>query len=136
MYVERNEIIILIMIEKFNTNKIWTDLTVLTVFFGIFFLLGIGDRNFSTPDEGRYVEIPREMVVSNDFVTPRLNGLKYFEKPPLFYWVEASVIKVFGLSELSTRSVVAVIALIGCLLTYIFGNTFFGRLSGLFGSIH
>ena len=50
---------------------------------------GLQDRALTRPDEGRYAEIPREMAVSGDWVTPRLNGLKYFEKPPLQYWATA-----------------------------------------------
>jgi 4-amino-4-deoxy-L-arabinose transferase-like glycosyltransferase len=50
----------------------------------IFFGYELGNRHFAHPDEGRYVEIPREMVVTGDYVTPHLNGLKYFEKPALF----------------------------------------------------
>jgi len=42
-------------------------------------------RKLQHPDEGRYAEIAREMAVSGDWVTPRLNGIKYFEKPPLQY---------------------------------------------------
>ncbi len=55
------------------------------------------------PDEGRYAEIPREMLATGDFVTPRLNGLLYFEKPPLFYWAVAVSFRLFGESELAAR---------------------------------
>jgi 4-amino-4-deoxy-L-arabinose transferase-like glycosyltransferase len=55
------------------------------------------------PDEGRYAEIPREMTVSGDRVTPRLDGLKYFEKPPLIYWATAATYSVFGVTEWTAR---------------------------------
>ena len=60
-------------------------------------------RPMLDPDEGRYAEIPREMVASGDWVTPRFNDLKYFEKPPLQYWATATVYSVFGLHEWSSR---------------------------------
>src|ERR1700733_4161652 len=60
-------------------------------------------RPLVDPDEGRYAEIPREMVAAGDWITPRLNGLKYFEKPPLQYWATAASYSVFGLSEWTAR---------------------------------
>ena len=60
-------------------------------------------RRLVHPDEGRYAEIAREMVVSGDWVTPRLNGLKYFEKPPLQYWATALAYKAFGIHEWTAR---------------------------------
>ena len=60
-------------------------------------------RPMLDPDEGRYAEIPREMVASGDWVTPRLDGLKYFEKPVLQYWATASVYSLVGLSNWSSR---------------------------------
>jgi 4-amino-4-deoxy-L-arabinose transferase-like glycosyltransferase len=60
-------------------------------------------RPWFDPDEGRYAEIPREMVASGDWLTPRLDGLKYFEKPPLQYWATAAAYSVFGLSEWTSR---------------------------------
>lgn len=49
----------------------------------------LGSRPLAVPDEGRYSEIPREMVATGDYITPRLNGVKYFEKPVLFYWLQS-----------------------------------------------
>jgi 4-amino-4-deoxy-L-arabinose transferase-like glycosyltransferase len=60
-------------------------------------------RPLFDPDEGRYAEIPREMLVSGDWVTPRFDGLKYFEKPPLQYWATAAVYAGFGVSEWTSR---------------------------------
>lgn len=90
----------------------------LTVVLSIFFGYEIGNRPFADPDEGRYVEIPREMVVTGDYVTPRLNGLKYFEKPPLFYWLQAASIKCCGITERSMRFWTAFFAIIGCLSVF------------------
>lgn len=63
----------------------------------------LGGRKLANPDEGRYSEIAREMALSGDFITPRLNGLKYFEKPPLQYWATAITFKLFGISEFTAR---------------------------------
>src|SRR5256884_2556165 len=60
-------------------------------------------RPLLDPDEGRYAEIPREMLASGDWITPRFDGLKYFEKPPLQYWATAAAYQVFGLEEWSSR---------------------------------
>jgi 4-amino-4-deoxy-L-arabinose transferase-like glycosyltransferase len=60
-------------------------------------------RPMLDPDEGRYAEIPREMLASGDWITPRFDDLKYFEKPPLQYWATAAVYAGFGLHEWSSR---------------------------------
>lgn len=60
-------------------------------------------RPLFDPDEGRYAEIPREMLQSGDWVTPRFDALKYFEKPPLQYWATATIYRLAGVHEWSSR---------------------------------
>src|SRR5512132_1611893 len=66
-------------------------------------LANTGHRVLQHPDEGRYAEIAREMSVTGNWLTPRLNGLKYFEKPPLQYWLTAATFDVFGASAWTAR---------------------------------
>ena len=73
-------------------------------------------RPLANPDEGRYSEISREMAASGDWVTPRLNGIKYFEKPPLQYWASALSFKLFGANEYAARLYVALAGLATILL--------------------
>jgi 4-amino-4-deoxy-L-arabinose transferase-like glycosyltransferase len=107
------------------------DVLILTVVIGVFFAFMLGNRALSVPDEGRYVEIPREMVSTGDYLTPRLNGVKYFEKPVLFYWLESFSIRLFGLREFFLRLWPLLFALFGCLLVYAAGRRLYGRRSGL-----
>jgi 4-amino-4-deoxy-L-arabinose transferase-like glycosyltransferase len=107
------------------------DLAILVVLIGALFGLMLGGRPLSVPDEGRYVEISREMAVTGDYVTPRLNGVKYFEKPALFYWLESFSIRLFGLNEFTLRLWPAIFALLGCLTVYGAGRRLYGRATGL-----
>lgn len=63
----------------------------------------LGQRELFDPDEGRYAGIPAAMVDTGDWLTPRLNDFKYFEKPVLQYWGTAVAFKVFGKSNTSAR---------------------------------
>lgn len=76
---------------------------ILLVLSYIFLFAGLGSYSLKEPDEGRYAEIPREMVESGDYTVPRLNDIRYFEKPPLLYWAVALSYKAFGISEWSFR---------------------------------
>lgn len=60
-------------------------------------------RPLALPDEGRYVGVAWEMLRSGDWLTPTLNGLPYFHKPPLFYWITATALAVFGNVEWAAR---------------------------------
>ena len=55
----------------------------------VLYLLHLGGAGMLGPDEPRYASIGRAMAHSSDFITPRLNGEPWFEKPPLLYWMVA-----------------------------------------------
>ena len=97
----------------------------------VFMVFALGARPVSSPDEGRYIEIPREMVATGDYVLPRLDGILYFEKPPLFYWLEASAIKAFGISEFSMRLWPVIFGIGGVLMAFGVARKFYGRGAGL-----
>ncbi|QYM78945.1 glycosyltransferase family 39 protein [Horticoccus luteus] len=110
----------------------WTrDLMLLALLFAALFGFRLGSYPLGNPDEGRYAEIPREMLATGDWVTPRLDGVNYFEKPPLVYWVTAASERVFGLNEWAVRAVPALFALAGVLLTYAAGRALYGRAAGV-----
>jgi 4-amino-4-deoxy-L-arabinose transferase-like glycosyltransferase len=78
-------------------------LAALAIVFAVVWFAGLDMRTLLHPDEGRYAEIPREMVVTGNWLTPRLNGLKYFEKPPLQYWMTAAAYETFGIQHWTAR---------------------------------
>lgn len=75
----------------------------LLIFFTVVYLLPLGVRPLMVPDETRYAEIPREMVGSGDWLVPQLNGLKYYEKPIMGYWIHALSQKGLGESNFAVR---------------------------------
>jgi len=85
----------------------------------------LGHFPLNEPDEPRYGEIPREMLVLHDWVTPHLNFVKYFEKPPLVYWLNAATFKVFGTSEFAVRLWPALFALLGIGAAFALGRAMF-----------
>ncbi len=87
-------------------------------------------RPLLLPDEGRYVAVVWEMLRSGDWMTPTLNGLPFFHKPPLFYWLGAGVMSVFGPSEWAGRMGAIVGATLGCFALYAFVRRWCGERTG------
>ncbi len=111
------------------------DVLFLFVLFGIAFFQTLGRLPLLEPDEGRYAEIPREMLARGDFITPYLNYVKYFEKPPLHYWLNALSFSVFGQNEFAARFPGTLLGFLGVLLTYYLGRKLFDRRSALFAAL-
>ncbi len=101
----------------------------------VLWFLPLGSYRLFDPDEGRYAEIPREMASSGDWVTPRLNDLRYFEKPPLQYWATAATFEIFGQHEWTARLWVALSGFLGLLLTAWIGTRLFGWLIGALAAL-
>ncbi len=91
-----------------------------------FLFLNLGSYSLKEPDEGRYAEIPREMVETGDFVVPHLDYARYFEKPPLHYWITALSYRALGVSEWSFRLPNALVALLCVLALYFSARKWFG----------
>ena len=64
-------------------------------------------RPLAIPDEGRYAEVGRWMLMTGDWLTPRIDGIPFFHKPPLLYWFEAASMAVWGATPWAARLVVA-----------------------------
>ena len=77
-------------------------------------------RPLALPDEGRYVTVAWEMLRSGDWLTPTLGGLPFFHKPPLFYWITAGSLSLFGLNEWAARAAPILGAWLGAFGLYLF----------------
>ena len=98
-----------------ETKKSWLMMAALWVLLLVLAAL----RPLSLPDEGRYAEIARWMLMSGDWLTPRLNGIPFFHKPPLPHWLGASSLAVFGVSSWAARLVPALHAGLMLLLVFL-----------------
>ncbi len=91
----------------------WVVLIVATLY--VCYFSHLGAIGFVGPDEPRYAWIARAMAETGDWVTPRLYGQPWFEKPPLYYWGAALSFKLFGVSEAAARLPSAISALLATL---------------------
>lgn len=87
----------------------------------------LGARTLVPTDEGRYAEMAREMVATGDWITLRLNGIKYFEKPPLQNWMNALTFTLFGLGDWQARLWTGLCGLIGIITTTLTAYKLYGR---------
>jgi 4-amino-4-deoxy-L-arabinose transferase-like glycosyltransferase len=107
---------------------------VLLIAFTLVWFASLESRRLMHPDEGRYAEIAREMAQSGDWVTPRLNGIKYFEKPALQYWIGAAVFDAFGVRNWTARLWPAVAGWLGVLFIGYVGLRIGGATLGLYAA--
>ena len=86
---------------------------------------GLGRAPFDDPGEGQHAEIARELV-GGSWLTLRLNGVRYFDKPPLLYWLTAASFSLFGLTEGAARLAPLLGALLAVAATALLGVRLLG----------
>ena len=99
------------------------------------YLLGLGRLPLFGRDEALYAEAAREMLASGDWITPRVNGVFFFEKPPLNYWLAAISYRLLGVSPLAARLPAALLAIATILITTTIGARVWGRRAGLLAGL-
>ena len=92
-------------------------------------------RHLIPTDEGRYAQMAREMMVSGDYITPRYNDYKYFEKPPLHIWASAITFQLFGLGEWQARFWSGLTGYLTILLVGLTAAKLFGRVAGYLAAL-
>jgi len=91
----------------------------------------LAGRPLYDPDEGRYAEIPREMLNGGDWVIPHLNALVYLEKPPLQYWLTALTFRAFGQSEFAARLCTGGAGFLSLVAVFLLGRRLWGLDAGI-----
>jgi 4-amino-4-deoxy-L-arabinose transferase-like glycosyltransferase len=118
------------------TEKSWFyDIFLLFFFISLFFAAWLGSHHLLIPDEGRYAEAIREMLVTHDYLTPRVDGVAFLEKPILFYWLAAFPAKLLGLNEWTIRIWPALCGVLGCVMTYSAARILFDRRTGILAAV-
>jgi 4-amino-4-deoxy-L-arabinose transferase-like glycosyltransferase len=100
-------------------------LLALAVLCAMCFFVRLGVVPMIGPDEPRYTAIARAMYETGDWITPRLGGLHWFEKPALTYWLSAVGFQIFGVSEFAARLPIALFSSLGVFLLFWFGQRLF-----------
>ncbi len=102
----------------------------------LLFMIAMGSYDLWAPDEPRFGEVAREMMVTGDYLAPHVNGLPYYEKPPLLFWLMAIVSWPAGeISEFTARFPSAASALITLICTYLLAARLFTPRVGLWAAI-
>ncbi len=107
----------------------------LIVALAVIWFVPLGWRHLLPSDEGRYAEMAREMLATGDWITPRYNGYKYFEKPPLQTWANALTFAWFGIGEWQARLYTALTGFAGVLLIGFTGARVFNAATGFFAAL-
>ncbi|NIF80640.1 glycosyltransferase family 39 protein [Paraburkholderia sp. Cy-641] len=112
-----------------------TAILLLVLALSVIWFVPLGWRHLLPSDEGRYAEMAREMFLTGDWITPRYNAYKYFEKPPLQTWANALTFAWFGIGEWQARLYTALTGFAGVLLLGFTGARVFNAASGVFAAL-
>ena len=111
------------------------DLLYLGAFALLLFLFGSWLMPVTDPVESNYVETAKEMIAAGDYLSPRIFGNYWYDKPILFYWELIAAFQLFGTSEFAARFFPAVFSVLNVLETYYFARKLYDRSTALVSAI-
>ena len=115
--------------------KIWRDCGILCFLCLLLFFLGSGSLAVTDPTESNYVLTAKEMLLSGDYLSPRIYGNSWYDKPILFYWELIAAFYFLGISDTAARFFPALFASLGVLIAYFFATWLYGRKRGLTAAV-
>lgn len=95
----------------------------------------LGSVPLLDPDEPVYAETPKEMLQFNDFISPRIYGEYWYDKPPMYYWLVALAFKAFGINEFAARFPTALLSVVCVLAVYQAGRRLFNERAGILSAL-
>ena len=123
--------------QRLDFHRFTEPLTLLLLA-GVCYLLffhALSDIGLIGPDEPRYAAVAQEMYQSGDFITPRLHGTPWFEKPVLMYWGAAASYAIFGVGEFGARFPSAFGATLTVFFVYFCCRRLWGRATAVWASL-
>ncbi len=111
------------------------NLIFLTLLGAALFLFANGHLAITDPVESNYTQTAKEMLLSGDFVSPRIFGNFWYDKPAFFYWELIAAFKVFGVTDFAARFFPAVFGVIGLLLTYFFARRLYDARTAIMAGV-
>lgn len=116
-------------------NKVGTSFWLVAIITILIVFFNLGGVPLLDPDEPVYAETPKEMFAFNEFISPRIYGEYWYDKPPMYYWLVAGSYKIFGMNEFAARFPSAILSIACTLLVYSSGRRLFNERAGMIGAL-
>lgn len=104
-------------------------ISILIIFFNL------GGFSLLDPDEPVYAETPKEMILYNDFISPKIYGEYWYDKPPMYYWLVSLSYKIFGINDFAARFPSALFAVVGIGVIFYFAQKLFNKNVGMISAL-
>lgn len=122
-------------VNNMINKKVWLNIAIILCISGYITFFYLGTLPLFDPDEPVYAETALEMLKNQDFISPRIYGEFWYDKPPMYYWLVAAAFKIFGVQEFAARFPSALLALVGVILIYLAGRKLFNDRAGLLAAL-
>src|SRR5215467_6330887 len=110
-------------------------LIVILVLWALIYLPGLASPPMMDDADSEHAVIAREMIEHHDYVTMRVDGVLYLDKPPLPYWITAPFYKLLGVTELSARLPITIFALFAFLAVFALARELAGETAGFYSAV-